>query len=64
MATQWARGPLHSKGKVRVFLPQEVLFALVVHSVGASQYGLYTTQAQESRLNYSSRNKVVFILGR
>ena len=48
MATQWAPGPLHSKVKIRVFLLQEVLFALVVHSVGVSEYGHYTAQAQES----------------
>jgi len=34
MATPWVPGPLHSKGKLRVFLLQEVLFARVVHSVG------------------------------
>ena len=34
---QWAPGPLHSKEKMRVFLLQEVLFALVVHSVGGSE---------------------------
>ena len=33
MATQWAPDPLHSKGKIIVSLHQEVLFALVVHSV-------------------------------
>ena len=33
MATQWAPGPLHSKGKMKFFLLQEVLFALFVHSV-------------------------------
>ena len=27
MATQWAPGPLHSKGKIRPFLLQELLFA-------------------------------------
>ena len=48
MATQWDSGPLHSKGKIRIFLLQKVLFALVVHSVGVSEYGHYTTQAQES----------------
>ena len=64
MATQWAPGPLHSKGKIRVFLLQEVLFALVVHSVGVSEYGHYTAQAQESLLNSGATNKVVFILGR
>ena len=30
MATQWAPGPLISKGKIRVFLLQEMLFAIVV----------------------------------
>ena len=48
MATQWAPGPLHSKGKIRVFLLQEVLFAIVVGSVGVSEYRHYTAQAQES----------------
>ena len=51
MATQWAPGSLNSKGKIRVFLLQEVLFALIVHSVGVSVYGLYTSQAQESPLD-------------
>ena len=64
MATQWAPGPLHSKGKIRVFLLQEVLFALVVHSVGVSEYGHYTAQAQESVFNSGATNKAVFILGR
>ena len=36
MATQWAPGPLHLKDKIRVFLLQEVLFALVVYSAGVS----------------------------
>ena len=45
MATQWAPGPLYSKGKIRVFLLQEVLFVIVVRSVGVSEYGHYTTQA-------------------
>ena len=36
MATQWAPGFLHSKGKSRVFLLQEVLLAVVVYSVGVS----------------------------
>ena len=54
MATQWVLGPLHSKGKIRVFLLQEVLFALVVHSVGVSEYGYYTARAQET-------NRAVFI---
>ena len=64
MATQWAPGPLHSKGKIRVFLVQEVLFAVVVRSVGVSEYGHYTAQAQESLLNSGATNKAVFISGR
>ena len=32
-------GPLHLKGKIRVFLLQEVLLALVVYAVGVSEYG-------------------------
>ena len=61
MATQWNPGPLHPKGKIRVFLFQEVLFALDVHSVGDSKYGHYTTQAQESPLNSGVTNKAFFI---
>ena len=64
MATQWAPGPLHSKGKIRVFLLQEVLFALVVHSVVVSEYGHYTAQAQQSLLNSGATIKAVLILGR
>ena len=45
MATQWAPGPLYSKGKIRVFLLQEEFFAIVVRPVGVSEYGHYTTQA-------------------
>ena len=41
MATQWAP----------VFLHHEVLFDLVVHSVGVSKYVHYTAQAEESVLN-------------
>ena len=48
MATQWALGPLHSKGKIRVFLLQVVLVAPFVHSVSVSEYGHYTAQARES----------------
>ena len=48
MATQWAPGALYSMGKIRVFLLQEVLFAVLVRSVGVSEYGHYTTQARES----------------
>ena len=64
MATQWAPGPLHSKGKMRVFLLQEVLFALIVHSVGVSEYGHYTAQAQGSPLDSEATNNAFFILGR
>ena len=55
---------LHSKGKIRAFLLQEVLFALDVHSVGVSEYGHYRTQTQESLLNSGVTNKAIFILGR
>ena len=41
-----------------------MLFAIVVRSVGVSEYGHYTTQAQESLLNSGATNKAVFILGR
>ena len=65
MATEWAPGPLHSKDKIRVFLLQEVLFALVVHSLGLSKYGRYSTTAHQSLLNsQASSNKAAFILGR
>ena len=64
MATQCTPGSLHSKGKIRVFLLQEVLFAFVVHSVGVSEYGHYTAQAQESLFNSGAPNKAVFNLGR
>ena len=64
MATECAPGPLHSKWKIRVFLLQEVLFALVVHSVGVREYGHYKAQAQESLLRSGAINKAVFILGR
>ena len=62
MATQRAPGPLHSKGKIRIFLLQEELFAIVVHSVSVSEYGHYTAQAQESLLNSGATNRAVFIL--
>ena len=64
MATQWAPGPLHSKRKIRVFFHQEVLFDLVVHSVGVSKNRHYTAQAEESVLNSGALNKEFFILGR
>ena len=63
MTTQWAPGTLHSKGKIRVFLFQEKLFALVVHSVAVSEYGHYTAQAQESLLNSGATNRAVYIVG-
>ena len=62
MATEWAPGSLHSKWKITVFLLQEVLFALVVHSVCVNEYGHYKAQAQESLLNSGATNKAVFIL--
>ena len=64
MATQWAPGPLHSKSKIRVFLLQKVLFDLVVHSVGVSEYGHYTALAEENVLKSGATNKASFILGR
>ena len=59
-----APGRLHSKRKIRVFIRQEVLFDLVVHSVGVSKYGHYTAQAEESVLNSGALNKAFFIFGR
>ena len=47
-----------------MFLHQEVLFDLVVHSVGVSEYGHHTAQAEESVLNSEALNKAFFILGR
>ena len=57
-------GLLHSKGKIRVFFLQKVLFAIVVHSVDVNEYGHYTAQAQGSLLNSGATNKAVSILGR
>ena len=54
--------PVHSKVKIRVFLLQEVLFA--VHSVGVSKYGHHTPQAQESLLGSGATKEAVFMLGR
>ena len=62
MATQWAPGPPHPKGKVRVPLLQEVLAALDVHSVDVSKYGHYTAQARESLSDSGATNKAFFIL--
>ena len=64
MVRQWAPGHLHSKGKIRVFLLQEVFFALVIHSVGVSEYGNYTAQAQETFLNSGATSNAFFILRR
>ena len=64
MPTQCASGPLHSKGKIRVFLLQEGLFEVIVHSVGVSKYGHFTDQAQESPLNSGATNEAFFFLGR
>ena len=64
MATQWAAGPLHLKGKIRVSLLQEVLFAPNVHSVCVSRYEYHTAQAQESLSDSQAINKAFFILGR
>ena len=62
MATQWAPGSLPSKGKIRIFLLQEGLFAIVVHTVSVKEYGHYTAQAQESLLSSGATNRAVFIL--
>jgi len=62
MATQWVPGPLYLKGKIIVFLLQEVLFARVVHSVGVSKYGHHIAQAQASLLDPGTTNKAFFIL--
>ena len=50
--------------KIRVFLHQEVLFDLVVHSVAVSELGHYTAHAEESVLNSGALSKAFFILGR
>ena len=52
--------PSPFKGKVRVFLLQELLFALVIHSVGASENEHYTTQAKERPLDSGAINKPFF----
>ena len=41
-----------------------MLFALSVHSVGVSEYGYYTAQAQESPLDSGATNKAFLLLGR
>ena len=46
--TQWAPGPLHSTGKIRVlFVILSVICYCCLFS-GVSEYGHYTAQAQES----------------
>ena len=56
--------PSPFKGKIRLFLLREVLFPIVVRSVGLSEYGDFTAQTQESLLNSGATNKAVFILER
>ena len=58
MATQWAPGSLHPKGKIRVS-PFNY-----VHLVGVSKYGHYSAQAQESLLESGAPNKASLILGK
>ena len=41
-----------------------MLFDLVVHSVGLSEYGHYAAQTEESVLKSGATNKAFFILGR
>ena len=41
-----------------------MLFVLVVHLVGMSEYGHYTAQAQESVFDSEATNRAFFILGR
>ena len=62
MATEWAPGTLHPKGQIRVSHLKEVLHALVVHSVGVSNYGHYTAQTRDSLLDSGATNKAFFIL--
>ena len=42
----------------------QVLFDLVVHSVGVSKYGQYTAKIEESVSNSGATNNAFFILGR
>ena len=64
MATQWAPGPLHPKGEIRVSPLQEVLFALDFHSLDVNECGHYTAQAQESHLDCGGTNGAFFLKGR
>ena len=52
MPTQCVPGPLHSKGKLRVFFLQEVLFAHVVHSVGVNI--IWTSHRTSTRIRHFS----------
>ena len=63
MARQCALGPLHPNGQVRVPLLQEMLFPLDGNSVGVSEYGHFTAQAQESLSDSGAINKAFFMLG-
>ena len=60
MPTQWTPGPLHSKGKISIFLLQDVLFALVVHSDGVSESKMDITNHKHKRVCLT---KAVFVLG-
>ena len=42
----------------------QVLFDLVVYSVGVSKYGQYTAKVEESVSNSGATNNAFFILGR
>ena len=64
MVTQWAPGPLHPKGRIRVSQLQEAFFTLDIFSVCVSECGYYTAQAQESLLDSGATKKAFFILGR
>lgn len=59
LATQWALGPLHAKGKVRISLLQEVAAVLDVHRVGVSEYGHNTAQAKLKEVNGGQKKIVV-----
>ena len=50
--------------KIKSEFLQEVLFALVAYSVGVSEYGHYTAQAQESLLDSGATNKALFYFKR
>lgn len=63
MATQWAPGPLHLKGKIS-FLPSRSVICSCCSFRGCERYGHYTTQAQGSRLNLGAKVKAFFISGR